>query len=222
MASFDFDLDLDSLDLPEVVGASEGEPRQSKAEAKEENSPPRAGSGLKRLASASSLGSSSAKKRRRKQATDIALGVKEEEEEGTEGAKDKHVACIGCFRPQNSKGCFVHAGQPVQWAWPDGRGKLCLDCHCCWRTMYSKGVHLGTFPAWLKDPSNRADFEKHLLGYLALVNNGGKKITSAMITEAAATILRGGIAGGSVCPTVAASSESRQNSSRSSTSTRTS
>ena len=176
MASSDFDLDLDDLDLPEVGGATEGHPGQSKIEAKDEHSPPRASSGIKRLSSASSLGSGSAKKRGRKQATDIALGVKEEEEGGTEEATEKQVACIGCCRPQNSNGCYVHVGQRVQWAWPDGRGKLCLDCHCCWRTMYSKGVHLGSFSSWLKDPANRADFEKHLLGYMALLNNGCKKL----------------------------------------------
>ncbi len=86
---------------------------------------------------------------------------------GKAEAFDAKAGCHGCGRLRDGGMCFRDPSQPVVWAYPDGRGHWCADCHTTWRTMFSSSHTIALFATWIQNPSNLAIFHQHLLAYIS-------------------------------------------------------
>ena len=88
-------------------------------------------------------------------------GVKDElQDKGADG-------CLGCHRQPGGRSFYV-AGEPLEWAFHEGRGKWCRDCYNCWRVQYSLTHTLELFGQWLKMSRNFKEWQVALVAYLSL------------------------------------------------------
>ena len=92
--------------------------------------------------------------------------------------------CLGCFRDQLKGRCWHEPSTSVRWAFANGRGYWCADCHSAWRTSFSQTQSLALFGKFLAIGTNREDqWEPVLLAYHTLVFESHGRVTAQMITD---------------------------------------
>jgi hypothetical protein len=107
-------------------------------------------------------------KRRRKTGASIVEAVSAVK---GEPADESNPSCSGCGRIRNTSPAFLGDSGPCEWAYPDGRGMWCQDCHTVWRTCFQSQHPLRMFERWLRIPENLQAFHEHLLAYLTLLTD---------------------------------------------------
>lgn len=107
----------------------------------------------------------------------------EDDHEDGSPADGLDPVCLGCGRGKRSGRDFADPGRPVTWAFTDGRGQWCRECHTTWRTAFSGSHTLSLFGAWIRVPENLRTFHTYLLAYITLAQEDKKHITAGMIVE---------------------------------------
>ena len=91
--------------------------------------------------------------------------------------------CAGCGRVANQSPDFLIVGEVCAWAFPNGRGHWCQQCHRVHQSNFQQSHALAYFPQWLSDPENRKVWEETLLADLSLRWEGVGKVTGDMVTK---------------------------------------
>lgn len=172
----------DIFDFEALVAGSPQVKREPDADTASFHTPTKRGSETHSSAVPSEQPQSRSFKRRR--SAKLELG----DEDDPEGAVACDPACLGCGRGKRSGVDFLDGSRPVAWAFPDGRGHWCKDCHSTWRTAFSGSHTLPLFGAWLRVPDNLRAFQAHVLAYVTLMHEDKKHITAGMIAERTSTI----------------------------------
>lgn len=91
--------------------------------------------------------------------------------------------CMGCARTQHGP-CYINIGEVVPWAFTDGRGNLCRDCHGLWRLLYN--AHgLNMFGKHLAHPMERQTWEWDFIAFVSLRIEGIERLTASMVMQRA-------------------------------------
>ena len=108
-------------------------------------------------------------KRRRKMGVPLQVDVAQEGQAAeTEEDAGLIPVCLGCGRLRDLSADFRNPDEKVAWAYPDGRGQWCQDCHTVFRTCYQHQHTLRLLERWLKELCNLIDFQQHLFAYLSI------------------------------------------------------
>ncbi|CAK0799873.1 unnamed protein product, partial [Prorocentrum cordatum] len=86
---------------------------------------------------------------------------------GKSGTDSDDQPCPGCNRTRDGK-CFFNAGAKTPWAFPNGRGPWCKDCHGCYRLFFSETKTPVAFRARLQTEDGRAKWSVYLVAYISL------------------------------------------------------
>ena len=96
--------------------------------------------------------------------------------------------CMGCDRPKHGGVSLTDPEAVLPWAFPDGRGRLCLVCHNTYRTCLQSTQSPSFFGTWLKTPANKQQFQLYVIANCVLSHQGQTKKTSSMIHDMSNTI----------------------------------
>ena len=91
--------------------------------------------------------------------------------------------CPGCARRYGIDFCFYTLAIILRWAFPEGRGQFCSDCHTVWRTIYSSTIGLTFFVKWLEDEVNFDTWRQQLSAFCSFRKEGVRPITVGLIAD---------------------------------------
>ena len=95
--------------------------------------------------------------------------------------KKKQSPCFGCSISRGDPSILDNDGEIV-WGHPFGGGSFCQPCTTTHRTCFSHKHSLPRMPDWLKDESNRTDWQLRLAAYYCCKDAGIQPITLVVIT----------------------------------------
>ena len=95
--------------------------------------------------------------------------------------------CLGCHRQPGGRSFYV-AGEPLDWAFHECRGKWCRDCYNCWRVQYSHTHPLALFGQWLKMSGNFKEWQVTLVAYMSLTFENCSQIRQDTLQKRITTI----------------------------------
>jgi hypothetical protein len=116
--------------------------------------------------------------------SELAVAVKEEEDDGCSVADDK--LCVGCQRSPKTSTCWCDSSQAMQWAIAAMRGAWCRECHCLWRLAFQDRSSLAMMSAHILSGSLLADeWSVSILAWATIRRSQliGDRVTRAALTE---------------------------------------
>ena len=98
-------------------------------------------------------------------------------------SKKASEGCCGCGRIAGVSPDFLIVGETCAWAFQNGRGQWCRECHRVHQHNWQQTHSLTYFPQWLSEPKNRIQWEETLLADLSLRWEGVGKVTGDMVAK---------------------------------------